>query len=58
MVADVQPWLNGTFPNDSWSLKNDAETGQTTFRAFYTREGAIDQRVPQYAPDLTVDGPT
>jgi DMSO/TMAO reductase YedYZ molybdopterin-dependent catalytic subunit len=54
MVADVQAWLEGISPNDGWLLKSDAEAGQTTFRAFYTREGAIEQGVPQYAPDLTV----
>jgi len=54
MIADVQGWLDGTLPNDGWLLKNDSETGQTTFRAFYTREGAIEQGVPQFAPDLVV----
>jgi hypothetical protein len=54
MVEDVQAWLDSTSPNDGWLLKSDAEAGQTTFRAFYTREGAIEQGVPQYAPDLTV----
>jgi hypothetical protein len=54
MVADVQAWLDGASPNDGWLLESDAETGQTTFRAFYTREGATEQGVPQYAPDLTV----
>jgi hypothetical protein len=42
MAADVQAWLDGT-TNDGWLLKSDAETGQITFRAFYTREGAIEQ---------------
>jgi hypothetical protein len=37
MVADVQAWLDAT-PNDGWVLKSDAETGQTTFRTFYTRQ--------------------
>jgi hypothetical protein len=54
MIADVQGWLDGTLPNDGWLLKNDGETGQTTFRAFYTREGATEQGVPQFAPDLVV----
>jgi hypothetical protein len=54
MIADVQGWLDGTLPNYGWLLKNDSETGQTTFRAFYTRDGAIEQGVPQFAPDLVV----
>ena len=54
MVSDVQAWLDGTSPNDGWLLENDSEALQTTFRAFYTREGAIEQGVPQFAPDLTV----
>lgn len=33
---------------------SEREAGQTTFRAFYKREGAIEQGGPQYAPDLTV----
>jgi len=54
MVSDVQAWLDGTSPNYGWLLENDSEALQTTFRAFYTREGAIEQGVPQFAPDLTV----
>ena len=54
MVADVQDWLNGTTPNDGWLLKNDDETGQYSYAAFYTREGAAEQGVPQDAPALTV----
>src|SRR5215471_16483473 len=54
MIADVQGWLDGMLPNDGWLLTNDSETGQTTFRAFYTRGGAIEQGVPQFAPDLVV----
>ena len=54
MVSDVQAWLDGTSPNYGWLLKNDSEALLTTFRAFYTREGAIEQGVPQFAPDLTV----
>jgi hypothetical protein len=55
MVADVQGWLDGTLPNFGWLLKNDSEGTPQTFRAFYTREGAIEQNVPQFAPELTVD---
>ena len=55
MVADVQGWLDGTLSNFGWLLKNDSEGSPTTFRAFYTREGAIEQNVPQFAPELTVD---
>jgi hypothetical protein len=55
MVADVQGWLDGTLPNFGWLLKNDSEGAPQTFRAFYTREGAIEQNVPQFAPELTVD---
>lgn len=54
MVSDVQAWLDGTSPNYGWLLKNDSEALLTSFRAFYTREGAIEQGVPQFAPDLTV----
>jgi hypothetical protein len=54
MVSDVQAWLDGTSPNYGWLLENDSEALLTTFRAFYTREGAIEQGVPQFAPDLTV----
>jgi hypothetical protein len=54
MVADVQGWLDGTLTNDGWLLKNDDETLSTTFRAFYTSEGAIEQGVPQFAPELIV----
>jgi hypothetical protein len=54
MVADVQGWLDGTLSNFGWLLKNDSEATATTFRAFYTREGAIEQNVPQFAPELTV----
>jgi hypothetical protein len=55
MVSDVQGWLDGTLPNFGWLLKNDSEGSPTTFRAFYTSEGAIEQSVPQFAPLLTVD---
>jgi hypothetical protein len=55
MVADVQGWLDGDLPNFGWLLKNDSEGNPTTFRAFYTSEGAIEQDVPQFAPVLTVD---
>lgn len=55
MVADVQGWLDGTLPNFGWLLKNDDETDRQTFRAFYTAEGALEQNVPQFAPELTVD---
>jgi hypothetical protein len=55
MVADVQGWLDGTPSNFGWLLKNDSEGSPTTFRAFYTREGAVEQNVPQFAPELTVD---
>ena len=54
MVADVQGWLAGTLPNFGWLLKNDSEADLTTFRAFYTREGAIEQGVPDFAPELIV----
>ena len=54
MLSDVQGWLDGTSLNYGWLLKNDSEALQTTFRAFYTREGAIEQGLPQYAPDLVV----
>jgi hypothetical protein len=54
MVTDVQGWLDGTSPNFGWLLKNDSEGSSTTFRAFYTREGAVEQNVPQDAPELTV----
>ena len=53
-VSDVQGWLDGTLPNFGWLLRNDSETSPTTFRAFYTRDGAIEQRVPQFAPELIV----
>ena len=55
MVADVQGWLDGAVPNFGWLLKNDSEGSPTTFRAFYTSEGAIEQGVPQFAPLLTVN---
>src|ERR1700722_18010451 len=55
MVADVQGWLDGAVPNFGWLLKNDSEGNPTTFRAFYTSEGAIEQGVPQFAPVLTVN---
>jgi hypothetical protein len=55
MVADVQGWLDGALPNFGWLLKNDSEGSPTTFRAFYTSEGAIEQNVPEFAPLLTVD---
>jgi DMSO/TMAO reductase YedYZ molybdopterin-dependent catalytic subunit len=54
MLSDVQGWLDCTSLNYGWLLKNDSEALQTTFRAFYTREGAIEQGLPQYAPDLVV----
>jgi len=54
MVADAQGWLTGTLPNFGWLLKNDSEADLTTFRAFYTREGAIEQGVPDFAPELIV----
>lgn len=54
LVADVQGWLDGTTPNDGWLLKNDDETGQYSYRAFYTAEGAAEQGLPQYAPQLVV----
>jgi PEP-CTERM motif len=54
MVSDVQGWLDGTFPNYGWLLENDSEALQTTFRAFYTREGAVEQGLAQFAPDLVV----
>ena len=55
MVADVQGWLDGTLSNFGWLLQNASEGTATSFRAFYTREGAIEQSVPQFAPELTVD---
>ena len=54
MVSDVQGWLDGTLPNFGWLLKSDSEAVPTTFRAFFTREGAIEQGVPQFAPELAV----
>jgi hypothetical protein len=54
MVSDVQGWLDGPLSNSGWLLRNDSETTPTTFRAFYTREGAIEQGVPQFAPELIV----
>src|SRR5262249_4423074 len=54
MVSDVQSWLDATSPNFGWLLENDSEALQTTFRAFYTKEGAIEQGLPQFAPDLVV----
>lgn len=54
MVSDVQGWLDGTLSNFGWLLKNDSEADTQSFRAFYTREGALEQGVPQFAPDLTV----
>ena len=54
MVSDVQGWLDGTLPNFGWLLKSDSEGVPTTFRAFFTREGAIEQGVPQFAPELAV----
>ena len=53
-MSDVQGWLDGASPNYGWLLKNDSEAGQTTFRAFYTREGALEQGLPQFAPELIV----
>jgi hypothetical protein len=55
MVADVQGWLDGSLANFGWLLKNDSEGSPTTFRAFYTAEGAAEQEVPDFAPLLTVD---
>jgi DMSO/TMAO reductase YedYZ molybdopterin-dependent catalytic subunit len=54
MVSDVQNWLDDASPNYGWLLENDSEALPTTFRAFYTREGAVEQGVPQFAPDLVV----
>jgi len=54
LIADVQGWLDGATPNDGLLLKNDDESGQYSYRAFYTREGATEQGVPQNAPVLTV----
>jgi hypothetical protein len=54
MTSDVQGWLDGTLPNFGWLLKNDSESNPTTFRAFYTREGAVEQNVPEFAPELIV----
>lgn len=54
LVTDVQGWLDGATANDGWLLKNDDETGQFSYRAFYTREGAAEQGVPQDAPQLVV----
>jgi hypothetical protein len=54
MVSDVQGWLDDILANFGWILKNDSESIPTTFRAFYTREGAIEQGVPQFAPELIV----
>jgi hypothetical protein len=54
MVSDVQGWLDGALPNFGWLLQNASEATPTTFRAFYTREGAIEQSVPDFAPELTV----
>jgi DMSO/TMAO reductase YedYZ molybdopterin-dependent catalytic subunit len=54
MISDVQGWLDGIFPNYGWLLENDSEALQTTFRAFYTREGAVEQGLAQFAPDLVV----
>jgi PEP-CTERM motif len=55
MVVDVQGWLDGAVPNFGWLLKNDSEGSATTFRAFYTAGGAVEQSVPDFAPVLTVD---
>jgi PEP-CTERM motif len=55
MVADVKGWLDGTMANFGWLLKNDSEGSATTFRAFYTAEGAVEQGFPDFAPVLTVD---
>jgi hypothetical protein len=54
MVADVQGWLDGTLTNDGWLLRSDDEGTATTFRAFYTRENALEQGVPLFAPELIV----
>jgi PEP-CTERM motif-containing protein len=54
MVSDVQGWLDGTLTNFGWLLKNDSEGSPTTVRAFYTREGAMEQDKPGFAPALTV----
>jgi hypothetical protein len=54
MVSDVQGWLDGALPNFGWLLENASEATPTTFRAFYTREGAMEQGVPDFAPELTV----
>jgi hypothetical protein len=54
MVSDVQGWLGGSLPNFGWLLQNDSETTPTTFRAFYTKEGAFERGVPQFAPELIV----
>ncbi len=53
MVADVQGWLDGTLANDGWLLKNTLESSQS-FRAFFTREGAIEENVPGAQPQLNI----
>ncbi len=55
MVTDVQGWLDGTLPNNGWLLKNDSENLPTTFRAFYSAEGAAELAgASGFAPKLTV----
>jgi hypothetical protein len=53
MVADVQGWLDGSVANDGWLLKNTEEAVQS-FRAFFTREGAIAEGAPNFQPQLSV----
>jgi hypothetical protein len=54
LVQNVQSWLDGTTANYGWLLQNTDETDTQTFRAFYTAQGASEQNVPSYAPELTV----
>jgi hypothetical protein len=55
MVADVQNWLNTPSSNDGWLLRNTDETDIQTFRAFFTREGAIEEGISGFQPMLTVN---
>lgn len=55
MASDVKSWLDDPSTNDGWLLRNTDETDTKTFRAFFTREGAAEQNLPNEAPVLTID---
>ncbi len=53
LVADVQGWVDGTFSNDGWIIKEQTEVGSTIV-AFDSLNGAV---VPQLLIDFTPPAP-